>query len=140
MQQHSIDALDLDPLAKPTNGSVRSILWHGPEKSLMQMVESDLSILKAKRPALFPPVNGFVGIGSLADIFSSNHRAIAGDRRRGASVHAKPRRLTDLVLLDVNPLLDIATLYRPRAVIVSGRVLYRLALDDVEAQLLDQGE
>lgn len=105
----------------------------------MQMVEPHSSIVKAKRPALFPPVNGSVGIGSLVGLFSSNRRAIVGDRRRGASVHVKPGRLADLVLLDVNPLVNIETLRRPRAVIVSGRVLDRQALDDVEALLLERG-
>jgi imidazolonepropionase-like amidohydrolase len=51
-----------------------------------------------------------------------------------------PRRRADLVLLDANPLEDLATLRRPRAVIVGGRVLDREALDAMEAQLLDRGE
>ncbi len=49
-------------------------------------------------------------------------------------------RRADLVLLDANPLKDLATLRRPRAVIVGGRVLDRQALDAMEAQLLDRGE
>lgn len=51
-----------------------------------------------------------------------------------------PGRRADLVLLDANPLEDLATLRRPRAVIVAGRVLDRQALDDMEAQLLERGE
>jgi hypothetical protein len=51
-----------------------------------------------------------------------------------------PGRRADLVLLDANPLEDLATLRRPRAVIVGGRVLDRQALDDMETQLLDRGE
>ncbi len=51
-----------------------------------------------------------------------------------------PGRRADLVLLDINPLQDLATLRRPRAVIVGGRVLDRLALDAMEAQLLVEGE
>jgi Amidohydrolase family len=49
-------------------------------------------------------------------------------------------RRADLVLLDANPLEDLATLRRPRAVIVGGRVLDRQALDDMEALLLERGE
>ena len=51
-----------------------------------------------------------------------------------------PGRRADLVLLDANPLEDLATLRRPRAVIVGGRVLDRQALDDMEALLLERGE
>jgi Amidohydrolase family len=51
-----------------------------------------------------------------------------------------PGRRADLVLLDANPLEDLATLRRPRAVIVGGRVLDRKALDDMEALLLERGE
>lgn len=48
-----------------------------------------------------------------------------------------PGRRADLVLLDANPLEDLATLRRPAAVIVGGTVLDRAALDALEAQLLD---
>lgn len=51
-----------------------------------------------------------------------------------------PGRRADLVLLDANPLEDLATLRHPRAVIAGGRVLDRQALDDMEALLLDRGE
>jgi len=51
-----------------------------------------------------------------------------------------PGRRADLVLLDANPLDELATLRRPWAVIVGGRVLDRQALDDMEAQLLDRGQ
>jgi hypothetical protein len=51
-----------------------------------------------------------------------------------------PGRRADLVLLDANPLEDLATLRRPRAVIVGGRVLDRQALDEMEAHLLDPSE
>ncbi|MBU4527113.1 MAG: amidohydrolase family protein [Desulfomicrobium sp.] len=51
-----------------------------------------------------------------------------------------PGHRADLVLLDANPLEDLATLRRPRAVIVGGRVLDRQALDAMEAQLLAEGE
>jgi hypothetical protein len=51
-----------------------------------------------------------------------------------------PGRRADLVLLDANPLKDLATLRRPRAVIVGGRVLDRQALDGMEALLLERGE
>ncbi|MFN3972806.1 MAG: amidohydrolase family protein [Gemmobacter sp.] len=51
-----------------------------------------------------------------------------------------PGRRADLVLLYANPLEDLATLRRPRAVIVGGRVLDRAALDATEAQLLNRGE
>jgi Amidohydrolase family len=50
-----------------------------------------------------------------------------------------PGRRADLVLLDANPLKDLATLRRPRAVIVGGRVLDRIALDEMEAMLLARG-
>jgi hypothetical protein len=43
------------------------------------------------------------------------------------------------VLLDENPLEGLATLRRPRAVIVGGRVLDRAALDALEAGLLRRG-
>jgi N-acyl-D-aspartate/D-glutamate deacylase len=51
-----------------------------------------------------------------------------------------PGRRADLVLLDRNPLEDLATLRRPRAVIVAGRLLDRQALDQLEAKVLDEGE
>ncbi len=51
-----------------------------------------------------------------------------------------PGRRADLVLLDGNPLEDLATLRRPHAVITGGRVLDRQALDAMEAELLDRGE
>jgi Amidohydrolase family len=51
-----------------------------------------------------------------------------------------PGRRADLVLLDTNPMEDLATLRRPRAVIVGGRVLDRQDLDDMEARLLERGE
>ena len=51
-----------------------------------------------------------------------------------------PGRLADLVLLDANPLESLATLRRPRAVIVGGVVLDRAALDALEATLLSEGE
>jgi hypothetical protein len=51
-----------------------------------------------------------------------------------------PGRRADLVLVDANPLEDLATLGRPRAVIVGGRVLDRQTLDDMEARLLDLGK
>ncbi len=49
-------------------------------------------------------------------------------------------RRADLVLLDANPLEDLATLRRPEAVIVGGTVLDRAALDALEADLLAKGE
>jgi Amidohydrolase family len=51
-----------------------------------------------------------------------------------------PGRRADLVLLDANPLEALATLRRPRAVIVGGRVLDRFELDEMEALLLAQSE
>jgi Amidohydrolase family len=51
-----------------------------------------------------------------------------------------PGRRADLVLLDANPLEDLATLRRPRAVVVGGRVLDRQTLDDMEALLLERGK
>jgi Amidohydrolase family len=51
-----------------------------------------------------------------------------------------PGRRADLVLLDANPLENLATLRRPRAVIVGGRVLDRAALDEMETRLLERGE
>ena len=51
-----------------------------------------------------------------------------------------PGRRADLVLLDANPLKGLATLRRPRAVIVGGTVLDRAALDALEAKLLAKGE
>jgi Amidohydrolase family len=51
-----------------------------------------------------------------------------------------PGRRADLVLLDANPLEDLATLRRPRAVIAGGQVLDRQALDDMETLLLERGE
>jgi len=50
-----------------------------------------------------------------------------------------PGRRADLVLLDANPLESLATLRRPRAVIVNGRVLDRATLDAMEAALLAAG-
>jgi hypothetical protein len=51
-----------------------------------------------------------------------------------------PGRRADLVLLDANPLEDLATLRRPLAVIAGGHVLDRQALDDMEALLLERGK
>lgn len=51
-----------------------------------------------------------------------------------------PGRRADLVLLDDNPLDNLGSLRRPRAVIAGGRVLDRAALDQLEATLLSQGE
>jgi cytosine/adenosine deaminase-related metal-dependent hydrolase len=50
-----------------------------------------------------------------------------------------PGRRADLVLLDANPLEGLATLRRPRTVIIGGHVLDRAALDGLEAGLLDRG-
>jgi hypothetical protein len=50
-----------------------------------------------------------------------------------------PGRRADLVLLDDNPLEDLATLRRPMAVIVGGRMLDRAALNEMEAALLSSG-
>ncbi len=46
----------------------------------------------------------------------------------------------DLVLLDANPLEGLATLRKPLAVIIAGKVLDRAALDAMEAALLRAGE
>ncbi len=51
-----------------------------------------------------------------------------------------PGHRADLVLLDANPLVSLATLRRPKAVITGGRVLDRAALDAMEADLLRKGE
>jgi hypothetical protein len=50
-----------------------------------------------------------------------------------------PGRRADLVLLDANPLDGLATLRRPRAVIVGGHVLDRADLEALEARLLENG-
>ncbi len=42
-----------------------------------------------------------------------------------------PGKRADLVLLDADPLLDIANVSRVRAVIADGRLLDRTALDDL---------
>jgi len=49
-------------------------------------------------------------------------------------------RRADLVLLDANPLEDLATLRHPLAVIAGGRVLDRQALDAMELLLLERGK
>ncbi len=49
-------------------------------------------------------------------------------------------RRADLVLLDANPLVTLATLRRPRAVIAGGQVLDRAALDAIGTRLLSEGE
>ncbi|MFN7177209.1 MAG: amidohydrolase family protein [Thermaurantiacus sp.] len=51
-----------------------------------------------------------------------------------------PGRRADLILLDANPLEDLATLRSPEAVIVAGWVLDRAALDALEAKLLERGK
>ena len=51
-----------------------------------------------------------------------------------------PGRRADLVLLDANPLEDLATLRRPTAVIANGRVLARADLDAMIANLLERAE
>jgi hypothetical protein len=50
-----------------------------------------------------------------------------------------PGRRADLVLLGANPLAGLATLRRPRMVIVGGRLLDRAALDALETGLLERG-
>ena len=52
----------------------------------------------------------------------------------------RPGRRADLVLVDQNPLHDLETLRRPRAVIVGGKWLDRDALDVLESELLERGE
>ena len=47
-----------------------------------------------------------------------------------------PGRRADLVLLDANPLENLATLRRPRTVVVNGRVLDRAQLDAIETRLV----
>ena len=51
-----------------------------------------------------------------------------------------PGRRADLVLLDANPLESLATLRRPQAVIVGGRMLDRATLDKMETDLFLNGE
>ena len=51
-----------------------------------------------------------------------------------------PGRRADLVLLDANPFESLATLHRPQAVIVGGRMLDRATLDKMETDLLLKGE
>lgn len=51
-----------------------------------------------------------------------------------------PGKRADLVLLAANPLENLATLRRPKAVIAGGRVLKRADLDQLEATLLKRGE
>ncbi|NNJ67646.1 MAG: amidohydrolase family protein [Boseongicola sp.] len=51
-----------------------------------------------------------------------------------------PGRHADLVVLDTNPLVSLATLRRPQAVIAAGRVLDRAALDALEENLLNAGK
>jgi hypothetical protein len=51
-----------------------------------------------------------------------------------------PGRRADLVLLSANPLESLATLRRPQAVIVGGRVLDRADLDRLESSLLQNGQ
>lgn len=50
-----------------------------------------------------------------------------------------PGRRADLVLLDANPLEDLATLRQPRAVVAGGVLLDRAALDAMTNALLDAG-
>ncbi|KNG91853.1 amidohydrolase family protein [Pseudaestuariivita atlantica] len=49
-------------------------------------------------------------------------------------------RRADLVLLDANPLENLAVLRRPQAVIAGGALLDRETLDKIEADLLEAGE
>lgn len=51
-----------------------------------------------------------------------------------------PGRRADLMLLNGDPLAGLATLRRQRAVIVGGRVLDRLDLDELNARLAARGE
>jgi imidazolonepropionase-like amidohydrolase len=46
-----------------------------------------------------------------------------------------PEKRADLVLLDANPLTDIANVRRVRAVVFAGRLLDRIELDKVLAQV-----
>jgi hypothetical protein len=57
----------------------------------------------------------------------------------GEAAAIAPGARADLVLLYADPLEDLATLRRPRAVIAGGRVLDRAALDALEAGLLRAG-
>jgi imidazolonepropionase-like amidohydrolase len=51
-----------------------------------------------------------------------------------------PGQRADLMLLDANPLEDLATLRLPMSVIFGGHVLDRAALYNLEAQLKRRGE
>ena len=72
----------------------------------------------------------------------------ASVRRIAALLGVRYRELADgefnhssaLVLLDANPLESLATLRKPQAVIVGGRLLDRAALDEMESDLLADGE
>jgi imidazolonepropionase-like amidohydrolase len=49
-------------------------------------------------------------------------------------------KITDLVLLDANPLLDIRHMQKINAVVVNGRLLDRTALDDLLAKAVAAGQ
>jgi imidazolonepropionase-like amidohydrolase len=110
------------PILASTDASFANpYLFHG--FSLLDELDLYVEIGLTPREALFtatvaPP--RFFGLGDQDGTVAEGRRA-------------------DLVLLDENPLEGLATLRRPRAVIVGGRVLDRAALDALEAGLLRRG-
>jgi imidazolonepropionase-like amidohydrolase len=81
---------------------------------LAKMVAGGLTPLAALQTATVNPAK-YLGLDSTTGTVSAGKRA-------------------DLVLLDANPLTDVANLRRIRAVVVAGRFLDRKALDQLLAQ------
>lgn len=111
------------PILTSTDASFANpYLFHG--FSLLDELDLYVAIGLTPREALYtatiaPP--RFFGLSDQDGTFASGRRA-------------------DLVLLDANPLVTLATLRRPRAVIAGGRVLDRARLDALAAELLAAGE
>lgn len=84
---------------------------------------------RSRRPAARCPT-----APRLTPIEALRTATLAAAEYRGTAAHEgtiAPGKRADLVLLDADPLLDIANVSRVRVVIADGRLLDRTALDDL---------
>lgn len=100
------------PLLAGTDAPMRNVPpGFGLHEELLELTRSGLTPAAALRAATFEPARYFAALDSLG--------AIA------------PGKLADLVLLDADPLVDIANAHRIVAVFTRGRVYERTALDEL---------
>ena len=115
------------PILASTDASFGNpFLFHG--FSLLDELDLYVAIGLTPREALYTATVAPPRFFGLADGLADQDGTIA------------PGRRADLVLLDANPFASLATLRRPQAVIVGGRMLDRATLDKMETDLLLKGE